>query len=329
MANFRTKFLAFLFCLALLFQGIPFSAAAESPALIPGGELFGIRMETRGVLVTSLGTVETGEGFRSPAAEAGILPGDVILRAQGASLSSPQDLAKFVSKGRPLLLEGLRDGEPFQARLVPARDKNGLFLAGLWVRTGAGGIGTVTFYDPGTGRFCGLGHGVTDAESGALYSFKSGTVHPVRVERVIPGKAGIPGEIRGSLLPEVTGSLLKNEKTGVTGILSPPSRGEAIPCAEKSEVKPGAASILCTLEDGIRREYRVEIEQICDLSGSSKNLILHVTDAALLEKTGGIVQGMSGSPILQNGKLVGAVTHVLIRDPTRGYGIFLENMPSL
>ncbi len=329
MAKFRTKFLAVLFCLALLFQGIPFSAAAEERTLIPGGELFGIRMETNGLLVTSLKSVETEKGVRSPAAESGLRPGDVLLRADGACLSSPQDLAKFVSKGRPFVLEGERDGASFRIRLVPVRERGGSFRAGILVRSGAGGIGTVTFYDPETGVFCGLGHGVSDPDSGALYSLKSGTVHGVYPEAGLPGRPGAPGEIRGALLPEKTGEVLSNGKTGVTGTLSRLPEGKGVPCAPKDEVRPGAASIFCTLADGVRREYAVEIEEICDPAGEAKNMILRVTDPVLLEKTGGIVQGMSGSPILQNGKLVGAVTHVLIRDPTRGYGIFLENMPGL
>ena len=329
MAKFRTKFLAVLFCLALLFQGIPFPAAAEGRTLIPGGELFGIRMETNGLLVSSLSSVETGEGSRSPAAEAGLRPGDVLLRADGADLLSPQDLAKFVSKGRPFVLEGERDGASFRIRLVPVREKGGSFRAGIRVRSGAGGIGTVTFYDPASGVFCGLGHGVSDRDSGALYSLKSGAVHGVYAEAILPGRPGSPGEIRGSLLPEKAGELLGNGKTGVTGTLSRPPERKGVPCAAKDEVRVGAASIFCTLDNGLRREYAVEIEEICDPAGETKNMILRVTDPALLEKTGGIVQGMSGSPILQNGKLVGAVTHVLIRDPTRGYGIFLENMPGL
>lgn len=326
MAKSRLRIFALLFCLALLFQGIPTRAAAQERTLVLGGELFGARMETRGILITSLGGVETANGFCSPAAEAGLKPGDVLLKADGAELKTASDLAKFISKGRPVTLYGERDGAPFQARLVPVQDRNGSYLAGVWIRQGAGGIGTVTFYDPATGRFCGLGHGISDSESGALFPLKSGSVHRVRAERVIRGKAGVPGEIRGSLLPEEEGALLSNEKTGVTGTLTPPEGRTAVPAADKSEVKVGEASIFCTLDDGVRREYAVCIEEIFDRENDPRNLVLRVTDPALLEKSGGIIQGMSGSPILQNGKLVGAVTHVLVSDPTRGYGIFIDNM---
>jgi stage IV sporulation protein B len=199
--------------------------------------------------------------------------------------------------------------------------------AGLFVRDAGAGIGTVTFVTKDL-AFGGLGHGICDGESGALIPLSRGTVMGVGISDVRKGAAGAPGELRGHFSPERNGVLTQNTVCGVFGSFTacPRCLGDTLPIAYRNEVQAGTATLRCTLDDGAPREYAVELSAIrCNADGN-KCFTVKVTDPALLSKTGGIVQGMSGSPIIQNGKLVGAVTHVMINDPTTGYGIFIENM---
>ena len=203
------------------------------------------------------------------------------------------------------------------------------YKLGAWVRDSSAGIGTLTFYDPGSGIFGGLGHAVCDIDTGEILPLQSGEVVPVNISGVVRGEVGEPGELRGSFAKgSVLGTLAQNGETGVYGQM----RGfltnqEAMSVAMKQEVHTGSAQIITTIDSGGYQYYDVQIEKVHFNDGSpTRNLIVRITDETLLEKTGGIVQGMSGSPIIQDGKLVGAVTHVFVNDPTRGYGIFAENM---
>ncbi len=296
-----------------------------------GGELFGVRLETKGLLVTSVGEVETENGSASPGKEAGIKKGDVILSANGMELENAVLFSKILAKsgGNPIEIKIEREGEEKTLSLTPlaAADKSG-YKAGLWVRDGAAGLGTVTFRDPANGNFAGLGHPICDTETGVPFPFLKGTVCRAEVEKVAKGENGKPGEIRGKLQKESIGTLFANTDCGIFGKIefSSPSREKTYPLSFKDSVAPGKATIFCTLDENGKQEYEIEIEEIIGKDRKNKNFIVHITDPELIEKTGGIVQGMSGSPIVQNGKLIGAVTHVLISDPTRGYGIFIENM---
>ena len=196
------------------------------------------------------------------------------------------------------------------------------------MRDSASGIGTVTFVDPESGLFGGLGHGVCDGDTGALVPLSRGSVLSVDLKGAVRGECGKPGELRGSFTGKRLGAVVTNSECGVFGILAkaPETPYAPMPVATAREVKEGSATVLCTLDGEGIREYAVEISHIDHSARPTKSFTVRVTDPALLEKTGGIVQGMSGSPIIQNGKLVGAVTHVLINDPTTGYGIFIENM---
>ncbi len=303
----------------------------EKTNVICGGELFGVRLQTKGLLVTGLGQVETADGALSPGETAGIQKGDVILKANDIPLDSAASFAKLLSKsgGNALVLELERGGNTQKISLTPAKSlDNSGYKAGVWVRDGAAGIGTVTFRDAQSGAFAGLGHAICDGETGVPFPLGTGSVCLARVESITKGENGTPGEIRGRLENSTIGTLSANGTTGVFGTLEkgcfPAERG--VPIALKNEVHTGKADIVCTLDSGGKKEYEIEIEEIIALDRESKNFVLHITDPNLLQKTGGIVQGMSGSPILQDGKLVGAVTHVLVGDPTRGYGIFIENM---
>ncbi len=301
----------------------------ENKEVLCGGDLFGIRMETRGLLITGIDSVTSGEKSISPGKDAGLKKGDILRKANGVELNHASAFSKLLAKseGKPIRLDLERDGKAITLFLTPASTDNG-YRAGLWVRDGAAGIGTLTFTDPKTGAFAGLGHPVCDSDTGIPFPFGSGTVCHAKVESITKGGEGSPGELKGTLDHTRIGVLEGNTKCGVYGTFdeNTPKSGKAVPIGLKNEVKTGKASIFCTLDGDGKQEYEIEIEEIIGKDRDSKNFVLRITDPKLLSQTGGIVQGMSGSPILQNGKLIGAVTHVLVGDPTRGYGIFIENM---
>ena len=302
----------------------------EKRYLVPCGTPFGLKLTTEGVLVVGISPVETASGVVCPAQTAGLQKGDLLLAADGWALSSFQDLAQAVagSEGRALRLTVRREGRELEVAVTPVRSLSGVFQCGIWGRDSSAGIGTVTFYDPSTGQFGGLGHGVCDADTGSLMPLAEGEVVPAVILDVIPGTAGTPGELRGSFSGAFScGVLEKNTPCGVFGLLyTAPSRAEPMEICPRQEVVTGPAEILTTVSGSGPERYEIEIERIDYLENRSRNLVIRVMDSDLLEETGGIVQGMSGSPIIQDGKLVGAVTHVLVNDPTRGYGIFIENM---
>jgi stage IV sporulation protein B len=233
------------------------------------------------------------------------------------------------SKGeQPLRVTAVRKGQEWNTTAVPCLCEGGYRL-GAWIRDSMAGIGTVTWYDPASGTFCALGHGINDVDTTVLMPLKNGGIMDASVTAVERGGVGTPGQLHGSFdLSRDLGTLTGNTECGVFGQLTDASfDGTALDVAAANEVHTGAATILCDVEGDTVREYSVEILRIYPSAASeTRNLMVQVTDEALLERTGGIVQGMSGSPILQDGKLVGAVTHVLINDPTRGYGILAENM---
>ena len=227
------------------------------------------------------------------------------------------------------MAEFVRDGKKYKARILPVKASADLkYKAGMWVRDSTAGIGTVTCYDPEDGSFAGLGHGIYDSDTQLLLPLLRGAVVDITLDDIIKGRNGHPGELKGTFGTEKTGTLLGNTPCGVYGVLAkkPQLIYGKLPCALKSEVQKGKASILSNVDGNGVKEYAVEIVKIYSGNEETKNFVIEVTDRELLEKTGGIVRGMSGSPIIQNGKLVGAVTHVLVNEPSKGYGIFIENM---
>ena len=221
-----------------------------------------------------------------------------------------------------------REGKELKFELTPHYEaEKGTYKAGIWIKDTVAGIGTVTYYNPEDGSFGGLGHGICDMDTGALVPITRGAVLDVSVTEIMRGECGKPGEIRGFLKHDKKGVLLKNHNCGVFGVLSPvPKLAEPIPLGKREELHTGKAILRCALGESTTTDYEICIGEIDRNATSSKCFSVTITDPALLKKTGGIIQGMSGSPIIQNGKLVGAVTHVLINDPTTGYGIFIENM---
>ncbi len=302
-----------------LLCAVPLTTYASS-VLIPVGQVVGLQLEN--------GTVTVSDVLpNSPAQKAGLQPGDCILALNGQSISTAQELKDLLRTCRgDITLELRRGSKALAVTLTPETTAAGTHL-GIYLKEGVTGIGTVTYYDPTTGTFASLGHGVNDP-SGAATQMHQGFAYPARVQSVRTGKAGSPGQLVGTLESSAPrGRLTKNTPQGLFGETDQPFAGEALPVAAPQEVKAGGATILSTVSGSAPREYSVEILKIYAKDRpNGRNLLIRVTDPALLSATGGIVQGMSGSPILQNGRIVGAVTHVLVNDPTTGYGIFIENM---
>ncbi|WP_243112532.1 MULTISPECIES: SpoIVB peptidase [Acutalibacteraceae] len=319
----------------MLYHLIPIKSVdvsiVDQTCVVPCGTPFGIKMFTDGVVIVGLADIQTSSGSVNPAAQAGLKIGDVITEVDGKEVSSNSEVAKDVENcdGKNMRFCVRRDGTLSTVTLQPVRaEADGLYKAGLWVRDSTAGIGTLTYYDPSTKSFAGLGHGICDSDTGELMPLLSGDIVPVTINGVSKGLKGKPGELRGYFTDsDAMGRLVANVTTGVYGYLNSAPEGGALKVAMKQDVKAGAVQILTTIDGGTPQYYDAEIERI-DYRDQvqSKNLILHITDGKLITQTGGIVQGMSGSPILQGGKLVGAVTHVFVNDPTRGYGVFAENM---
>lgn len=304
----------------------------ESPVVVPCGEPFGIKLLTDGVIVVEVSSFETENGFRSPADDCGIRSGDIIKSIGGTAVSSNSDVERIISssKGTALTLEMTRNGKDFTSTLYPCKcSTDGKYRAGLWVRDSSAGIGTMTFYDPDTNCFAGLGHPVCDVDTGELLPLSSGEVVKVAINGVKKGKPGVPGELMGGFISAFSmGSLTGNTECGLYGELDVfNAANQAIPLGMRQEIETGKAYIYTTVSGSTPKKYEICIEKL-DLADSdeNRNMIIRVTDEELLRETGGIVQGMSGSPIIQNGKLVGAVTHVFINNPTKGYAIFADTM---
>ncbi|MBQ7047142.1 MAG: SpoIVB peptidase [Oscillospiraceae bacterium] len=305
--------------------------AVQTPYLVPGGTPFGIKLLMDGVMVVGMGEVRTLSGSCCPATECGLEEGDVILSLDGVKISSNSDINRIVSasNGNPLEIVYTDGKEETVSFLTPVYSiADCCYKAGIWVRDSTAGIGTVTFYEPETGRFGGLGHPVCDSDTGELIPISSGEAAQVEITSINRGLKGQPGELRGCFTRrEPTGVINTNNKYGVFGeLFSEIPEAEPIPMGLKQDIKEGSARILSTVDEGGVESYDIEIEEIDYKNTGTKNMTIRITDKELLEKTGGIVQGMSGSPIIQNGKLIGAVTHVFVSDPKMGYAIFAENM---
>lgn len=290
----------------------------EDDKLLAGGNIFGVKFFTKGVMVIRQSEIETEDGNINPSMLAGLEVGDVILSVDGTEVNTVEQLSEIVEKsyGKELEVEYSGDGKKHICILKPVLSlTDRKYKTGIWVRDSTAGIGTVTYYNPESGYFAGLGHGICDVDTGKLMPLLRGSVVDVEITDVIKGKKGMPGEIKGSFGSAKKGAIVENSKNGVYGTLDevPVCENEKMyGIALKDEIKKGEAMVLSQLDSNGVSEYSIEIEKISDDDDDYKNLVIHVTDKALLEKTGGIVQGMSGSPIIQNGKIIGAVTHVCV-----------------
>ena len=303
----------------------------EGVEVILGGMPFGVKFSTEGVVVLGFSDIDGISKTQNPAYVAGIRPKDVIIKVNGKAIKGADELTSSVeaSQGREITLTYKRGGSEKTVRLTPIYSTSECrYKTGIWVKDSGAGIGTVTYIMPDDYSFGGLGHGICDGETGELVCMRGGDVMNVTVNAVKKGVSGAPGELKGYFDTVKIGSLQSNTECGIFGRFSslPKGCGERIAVGTRDEIKEGAAQIVCTLSNGVKAKYNIEISGINREANGSKCFVVKVKDESLISKTGGIVQGMSGSPIIQNGKLVGAVTHVMINDPTTGYGIFIENM---
>ena len=293
------------------------------------GTPFGVKLFSDGALVVAFSDRYTALGSENPAKAAGLRLGDLIISANGQPVRSNEDLTSAIQAagGAPLTVLYRRGESQCTAVLTPTRDENGCYKAGIWVRDSGAGIGTLSFIDPLHGTFAGLGHSISDADTGAELTLLSGEIVPVTVTGCVRGAAGSPGELRGEFSASPVGRVLANDAAGVYGSYSGPAAGQSVEVANLQEVTTGPAELWATVEGTAAKAYAVRIERVT-MTGTdpNRNLLIRVTDQTLLEKTGGIVQGMSGSPIVQNGRLAAVLTHVLVNDPARGYAIFAATM---
>ena len=295
--------------------------AADVPeTLVPRGNVVGITASIDGAMVV-------GTEKNSAAEEAGLKSGDIITEIDHMEIATGSDISRNLQEcDGDVTLTVDRRGKSMELTVTPEDGK-----MGVWLRDGIDGIGTVTYYDPETESFGALGHSITDCDTGVMLPLRDGNVTDVQLTEVMIGKQGTPGQLQGMpIFDTVYGEVSENTKNGIFGTMTTDditSGRESYPVATESEIKTGDAVILSDAIDGEMREYTIEISRMfTGFVTDGKDMLVTITDERLLDATGGIVQGMSGSPIIQDGKLVGAVTHVLINDPAKGYGIFIENM---
>ena len=318
------KKLCFSVCAALtLLLGV--RAAAFAQELTVGGQAVGIELSTQGVVVEGMADIDTAEGTRSPAREAGFQKGDVIVQIDEQAVSSASEFLSVVGalEGKEAMVTVLRGGEESCLRVAPVLSRQQQWMLGLWLRDRISGIGTLTFSDPLNGTYGALGHAVSDTETGETLPLGSGNITDAQVVAIVPGEEGKPGELSGcadSARP--LGTVVQNTDRGIYGVLTRTLEGRRM---ETGEMHPGAATILSTVRGREVGEYQVQIDRVYQEDGCTRAL-LTVTDPVLCDLTGGIVQGMSGSPIVQNGRLVGAITHVFVDNPRKGFGISIQDM---
>ncbi len=336
MKHLYRKFAALFAAFGMMLTVLPAAVTAVNPLpeqVCVGGMPFGIKFYSQGILIVGFTEIETENGMETPALDAGLQVNDIITHVNGSEVESAGDFIGLIEDaGESVDVTYVRGGDENTVSFVPSVSKeDGKRKTGMWIRDTTAGIGTVTYILPETGEFAGLGHGICDAESGKLLEMKRGTVVDVRISGISKGISGTPGELKGYFTSDKSGVLLGNTLCGVHGVLSNIPY-DAIPekadVASRDEIHTGEAYIWCTLDGDRPQRYSIEITEIHPWESSQDNrcFSIEVTDEELLARTGGIVQGMSGSPIMQEGKLIGAVTHVLINDPSKGYGIFIENM---
>ena len=293
----------------------------DNMQILLGGDAVGIKLLATGVLVMGIDREDIDLEI-----------GDVILSVNDEKIESNAELLKFAkeSGGKELTIKVNRKDKNFDTNIAPIKDEiSGEYKLGLWVKDSSAGVGTITFYEKNSNRFVALGHGVTETKENYILPIESGGITPTNIYSIKKGIPKVPGELKGTINNNVIGDIKLNTEKGIYGeildnsILKEKRQIQILP---KNKIKEAEASIYCTLDDNNIKEYKIQIQKVLLSSEGNKNMIIKIIDEELLNKTGGIIQGMSGSPIIQEGKLIGAVTHVFLNDPTRGYGVFVENM---
>ena len=301
--------------------------------VIPLGNVIGMKLYTKGVLVVGMSQINTEENEKKkPYENSGIEQGDTILAVNNNEIENTDDLIEEVNKsdGKPISITYMKNNETLETSITPVKSKDE-YKIGLWVRDATAGVGTLTFYEPSTNSFMALGHGISDIDTEKIVDIANGELITANIISIKKGAKGEPGEIKGAIdSGNKIGNISKNTNLGVYGIVTNKSYldlSSEMEVATRSEIKEGKAQIICQLDNTGKKTYDIEIEKIYTMNNeNNKSMLIKVTDEELLEKTGGIIQGMSGSPVIQNGKFVGAVTNVLVNDPTQGYAIFADMM---
>lgn len=320
----------------MLFDSIPIKTVklevVEEKKVNLCGTPFGIKIFTDGVLVVGMTDVKTSEGVVCPGKEAGLSLGDVILTMNGEKVTTNESAAAIVSssKSEQIEIEVSRAGQTFNSQLKPRKSsENDSIVAGLWLRDSSAGIGMLTYYDKDNGSFAGLGHGICDADTERLMPLLSGDIVNAQISSIVAAKEGYPGQLHGSFSDKKSiGKLKINGEMGVYGMMSrAPNISQECAVANKQDIKKGDAQILTTVDGDTPKLYNIRINTLnYKENNPTKNMVIQIVDEELLLKTGGIVQGMSGSPIIQDDKFVGAVTHVFVNEPNKGFAIFADNM---
>ena len=299
--------------------------------VIPMGKAIGMKLYTEGVLVVGMSEIQGQKPYEG----SGIETGDTIVEINNEPINSTDELIECVnrSNGESLEIKYISNEEEKTTSIAPAKDSDNEYKLGFWVRDAAAGVGTLTFYEPSTGNFAALGHGINDVDTYDLIQIANGELVTTNILDIVKGEDGSPGEIRGSIENGTTlGKVSKNTALGIYGNITDVSRlnistAKEMEVANRSEITTGKAEIMCELENGKIQNYEIEIQKIfIDNNENNKSMLIKVTDEELIEKTGGIIQGMSGAPIIQNGKFIGAVTHVLVNDSKTGYAVFADMM---
>ena len=304
--------------------------------IIPVGNIAGVKLYTSGVLVVGMSEIEGIDNKKhKPYENTGIKEGDTITQINNREISSTEELMETVNQaqGKAVTIKYIQSEETKECSIEPVKTSNNEYKLGLWVRDSAAGVGTVTFYEPSTKTFGALGHGITDIDTEELINIASGEFVTTRILNITKGESGQPGKIQGTVENQRNiGKIYKNSQFGIYGTVENLASlnidtSKEMEVALRDEIQLGKAKILCSLDNQKVEEYEIEIEKIYKENNyDNKSMQIKITDKRLLEKTGGIIQGMSGSPVIQNGKFVGAVTHVLVNNPQEGYAVFGDIM---
>lgn len=310
-------------------------AVIPKTTVIPLGTAIGMKLYTKGVLVVGMAQIETDNKNKAkPYENSGIEQGDTILSINNHEISNTNELIEEVnnSNGNEIKVQYARENKTLETSITPVKYNNE-YKIGLWVRDAAAGVGTLTFYEPSTNSFMALGHGISDIDTEKIVDIANGELITANIVSIKKGLKGNPGEIKGTIdIGNKIGNIKKNTNLGVYGTVTDKNYlgingNTELEVATRSEIKEGKAQIICQLDNNERKKYEIDIEKIYTMNNEdNKSMLIKITDEDLLNKTGGIIQGMSGAPIIQDGKFIGAVTNVLVNDPTQGYAIFADMM---